>query len=161
MDLSCASKSAGGSAIGWFTSDAEGFEVFFLAPARTEDEERLGRDENASVAFENKNAADEGGDIDFSLWEMVQNEYLNESSDLAEMIQREMSKTLGIRSRGVKQTGLRVLKGLKMPGVLIETAFLSNPKEERLLLSAEFRERIVEGAIEAVRKFQNRYAGKG
>jgi N-acetylmuramoyl-L-alanine amidase len=92
---------------------------------------------------------------------MVQNEYLNESSDLAEMIQREMSKTLGIRNRGVKQTGLRVLKGLKMPGVLIETAFLSNPKEERLLLSAEFRERIVESAIEAVRKFQNRYAGKG
>jgi len=146
---------------GWFTSDAEGFEVFFLAPARTEDEERLGRDENASVAFENQNLTDEGGDIDFILWEMVQNEYLNESSDLAEMIQREMSKALGIRNRGVKQTGLRVLKGLTMPGVLIETAFLSNPKEERLLLSAEFREKIVEGAIEAVRKFQSRYAGKG
>jgi len=146
---------------GWFTPDAEGFEVFFLAPARTEDEAQLGRDENASVAFEDQSPGDEGGDIDFILWDMVQNEYLNESSDLAEMIQREMSKTLGIRSRGVKQTGLRVLKGLKMPGVLIETAFLSNPKEERLLLSAEFRERIVEGAIEAVRKFQNRYAGKG
>jgi N-acetylmuramoyl-L-alanine amidase len=73
------------------------------------------------------------------------------------MIQREMSKTLGIRNRGVKQTGLRVLKGLSMPGALIETAFLSNPKEEKLLLSAEFREKIVEGALEAVRKFQNRY----
>jgi N-acetylmuramoyl-L-alanine amidase len=146
---------------GWFSPDAEGFEVFFLAPARTEDEAQLGRDENASAAFEGRGPADESGDIDFILWDMVQNEYLNESSELAEMIQREMSKTLGIRNRGVKQTGLRVLKGLAMPGVLIETAFLSNPKEERLLLGAEFRERVVEGTLEAVRKFQGRYAGKG
>jgi len=73
------------------------------------------------------------------------------------MIQREWSTTLGIRNRGVKQTGLRVLKGLAMPGVLVETAFLSNPKEEKLLLGAEFKEKIVEGTIEAVRKFQSRY----
>jgi N-acetylmuramoyl-L-alanine amidase len=143
---------------GWFTSDAEGFEVIFLAPARTEDEARLARDENASAAYENPAAGgDPGNDIDFILWDVVQNEYLNESSDLAEMIQREMSKTLGIRNRGVKQTSLRVLRGLAMPGVLVETAFLSNPKEEKLLLGAEFREKIVEGAIEAVRKFQSRY----
>jgi N-acetylmuramoyl-L-alanine amidase len=145
---------------GWFTSDAEGFEVIFLAPARTEDEARLARDENASAAYERRTAGDDGGtDIDFILWDMVQNAYLNESSDLAEMIQREMNATLGIRNRGVKQTGLRVLKGLSMPGVLIETAFLSNPKEEKLLLTPEFREKIVEAVIEAVRKFQSRYEG--
>jgi len=147
---------------GWFTSDAEGFEVFFLAPARNEEEARLGRDENASVSYEKQNASEEsGGDIDFILWDMVQNEYLTESSDLAEMVQREMGTSLGIRNRGVKQTGLRVLKGLKMPGVLIEAAFLSNPKEEQLLLSPEFRERFIESAIEAIRKFQGRYPGKG
>ena len=147
---------------GWFTSDAEGFEVFFLAPARTAEEAQLARDENASIAYEKQNASEgSGGDIDFILWDMVQNEYLTESSDLAEMVQREMSTSLGIRNRGVKQTGLRVLKGLKMPGVLVETAFISNPKEEQLLLSPEFRERFIESAIEAIRKFQGRYAGKG
>jgi N-acetylmuramoyl-L-alanine amidase len=147
---------------GWFTPDAEGFEVFFLAPARTEEEAQLARDENSSVAYEKQYPGDEGSDdIDFILWDMVQNEYLSESSDLAEMIQREMSESLNIRNRGVKQTGLRVLKGLTMPGVLIETAFLSNPKEEKLLLSAAFREKLVEAAIEAIRKFQSRYTGKG
>jgi N-acetylmuramoyl-L-alanine amidase len=145
---------------GWFTSDAEGFEVIFLAPARTEDEARVARDENASAAYERGTAGDDGAnDIDFILWDMVQNAYLNESSDLAEIIQREMSATLGIRNRGVKQTGLRVLKGLAMPGVLIETAFLSNPKEEKLLLSPDFKDKIVESIVEAVRKFQSRYAG--
>ena len=147
---------------GWFTSDAGGFEVFFLAPARTADEEQLAHDENASMIYEDQSLKSENvGDIDFILWDMVQNEFINESSDLAEMIQREMNKSLGIRNRGVKQAGLRVLKGLKMPGVLVEAAFLSNPKEEKLLLDAEFREKITECIVEAVRKFQGRYSGKG
>ena len=147
---------------GWFTSDAGGFEVFFLAPARTAEEEQLAHDENASMIYEDQSLKSEnGGDIDFILWDMVQNEFINESSDLAEMIQREMNKSLGIRNRGVKQAGLRVLKGLKMPGVLVEAAFLSNPKEEKLLLDAEFREKITECIVEAVRKFQGRYSGKG
>jgi N-acetylmuramoyl-L-alanine amidase len=147
---------------GWFTSEAGGFEVFFLAPARTADEEQLAHDENASMIYEDQSLKSEsGGDIDFILWDMVQNEFITESSDLAEMIQREMNKSLGIRNRGVKQAGLRVLKGLKMPGVLVEAAFLSNPKEEKLLLNAEFREKITECIVEAVRKFQSRYSGKG
>jgi N-acetylmuramoyl-L-alanine amidase len=147
---------------GWFTPDAGGFEVFFLAPARTAEEEQLARDENASAAYETRNPAGEGtGDIDFILWDMVQNEFINESSDLAEMIQRELNKSLEVRSRGVKQAGLRVLRGLKMPAVLTEVAFLSNPKEERLLLDAEFREKVTECIVEAVRKFQSRYGEKG
>jgi len=147
---------------GWFTPDAQGFEVFFLAPARTEEEAQLARDENAAIAYENSTRADEGvGDIDFILWDVTQSTFINESSDLAEMIQREMARTLEIKNRGVKQAGLRVLKGLAMPGILIEAGFLSNPKEEKLLLSAEFRERIVEGIVEAVRKFQSRYGMKG
>ncbi|RJR30198.1 MAG: hypothetical protein C4574_02550 [Candidatus Latescibacterota bacterium] len=143
---------------GWFTPDAQGFEVFFLAPARTADEERLAREENAAGAVREGALDESAGDIDFILWDMAQNEYINESSDLAEMIQREMARTLDIRNRGVKQAGLYVLKGLAMPGVLVETAFLSNPKEERLLQSAEFRDRVVEAIVGAVRAFQSRYA---
>jgi N-acetylmuramoyl-L-alanine amidase len=145
---------------GWFTTDAGGFEAFFLAPARTEDEARLARDENAAAAFDNQGSGKEdAGDIDFILWDMAQNAYINESSDLAEMIQRELSKSLEIRNRGVKQAGLRVLKGLTMPGVLIEVAFLSNPREEKLLMDPSFREKVVAGLVEAVRKFQARYQG--
>jgi len=143
---------------GWFTSDAGGFEAFFLAPARTAEEARLARDENAAASVGSHGSASaDAGDIDFILWDMAQNEFINESSDLAEMIQRELSRTLDIRNRGVKQAGLRVLKGLAMPGVLIEVAFLSNPHEEKLLMDPEFREKVVGGIVEAVRKFQARY----
>jgi len=142
---------------GWFTPEAGGFEAFFLAPARTEDEARLERDENAAAGSGEAGFAKAEEEIDFLLWDTAQNEYINESSDLAEMIQRELSKALDIRNRGVKQAGLRVLKGLTMPGVLLEVGFLSNPAEEALLIDPAFRERVVEGIVEAVRKFQARY----
>jgi N-acetylmuramoyl-L-alanine amidase len=143
---------------GWFTSDAGGFEAFFLAPARTEEEASLARAENASSAFEGGGTSKEDAkDIDFILWDMAQNQYITESSDLAEMVQLELSKELDIKNRGVKQAGLRVLKGLAMPGVLIEVAFLSNPHEEKLLMEPAFRDKVVEAIIVAVKKFQSRH----
>ena len=147
---------------GWFHPDAGGFETFFLSPARTEDESRLAREENASIQFENPGLSpEEADDLDFILWDMVQNEFITESSELAELIQQELSEVLDIRNRGVKQAGFKVLKGIQMPAVLIEAAFLSNPEEERLLQDPDFQRRIVRGIVEGIRRFQNRYAASG
>jgi N-acetylmuramoyl-L-alanine amidase len=144
---------------GWFHPDAGGFETFFLAPARTAEESRLAKEENASIRFENPEMQPEEVEVlDFILWDMVQNEYINESSELAELIQRELSGVLEIRNRGVKQAGLKVLKGLRMPAVLVEMAFLSNPREEKLLLDEKFRSSVVSGIVEGIRRFQHRYA---
>jgi N-acetylmuramoyl-L-alanine amidase len=140
---------------GWYSSAAGGLETLFLAPARTEDEARLAREENASIRFENPDLdPEEVDDLDFILWDMVQNEFINESSNLAEIVQKELARKLDIRNRGVKQGGLRVLKGLRMPAVLVELAFLSNPKEEELLTNRDFRESVVSGVIEAIRRYQ-------
>jgi N-acetylmuramoyl-L-alanine amidase len=148
---------------GWYNSRAGGFETLFLSPARTEDEARLAREENASIRFENPDLdPDEVDDLDFILWDMVQNEFINESSDLAEIVQRELDGALNIRNRGVKQGGLRVLKGLTMPAVLVEMAFLSNPREEELLTSRDFRQDVVRGIVEAIRRYEGmRSAGFG
>jgi N-acetylmuramoyl-L-alanine amidase len=146
---------------GWFHPDAGGFETFFLSPARTEEEMRLAREENASVRFENPGLPpDEADDLDFILWDMVQNEFISESSELAELIQQELSRVLDIRNRGVKQAGFKVLKGIQMPAVLIEVAFLSNPEEERLLQDSGFQRRVIRGIVEGIRRFQNRYAAE-
>ncbi len=143
---------------GWFHQDASGFETFFLAPARSEDDLRLAREENASIQFENPELKPEELDeLDFILWDIVQNEFISESSELAELIQKEMSNRLSIRNRGVKQAGLLVLRGLKMPAVLVEIAFLSNPEEEILVQDPLFRARVIEGIVNAVRRFQEKY----
>ncbi|HEU4366322.1 MAG TPA: N-acetylmuramoyl-L-alanine amidase [Candidatus Krumholzibacteria bacterium] len=138
----------------WFNDQTGGFETYFLSPARSESERALAR-------FENQGGGDAAqaatGDVEFILWDLVQNEYIAESSTLAEYIQKEMTARLGIKSRGVKQANFVVLQGARMPAVLIETAFLSNPAEEQLLADPEFHGRVAEGLIEAIRRMQERY----
>ncbi|MDZ7860566.1 MAG: N-acetylmuramoyl-L-alanine amidase [Candidatus Krumholzibacteriota bacterium] len=139
---------------GWFSEDAGGFETFFLSPARNYEESRQAEQENSSIRFEGSDLDSEKlEELDFILWDMVQNEFINESSDLAEIIQKSLGERLNIRNRGVRQAGLRVLRGVKMPAVLVEIAFLSNPREEKLLMDNKFRRVVCEGIVEAVRDF--------
>jgi N-acetylmuramoyl-L-alanine amidase len=91
------------------------------------------------------------------LWDLVQNEYIAESSTFAEYVQKAMTDRLGIQSRGVKQANFVVLQGAKMPAVLIEVAFLSNPAEEQMLADPEFQSLVADGVIEAIRRVQERY----
>jgi N-acetylmuramoyl-L-alanine amidase len=138
----------------WFNDQTGGFESYFLSPALSESERTLARYENqGGGAAQTENT----GDVDFILWDLVQNAYIAESSTFAEYIQKEMTDRLGIKSRGVKQANFVVLQGVKMPAVLIETAFLSNPEEEALLTSPEFQDRVAEGLIQAIRRLQERY----
>ena len=64
-----------------------GFETYFLAEAKTEDERRVQDMENESVKFETGANAPKGDPLNFIITDMAQNEHLRESSDLALTIQ--------------------------------------------------------------------------
>jgi N-acetylmuramoyl-L-alanine amidase len=138
----------------WFSERTGGFEAYFLSPARSESERALARYENTGSAS-GTNTPD--GDVDFIIWDLVQNEFINESSTFAELIQKSMSEHLSIRNRGVKQANFVVLQGARMPAVLVETAFLSNPVEERLLSNPDFHRDVADGMVEAIREMRRRY----
>jgi N-acetylmuramoyl-L-alanine amidase len=138
----------------WFHAGTNGFESYFLSPARSESEKALQRFENEAGGGA---TSEPRGDVEFILWDLVQNAYIAESSTFAEYIQREMTARLGIPSRGVKQAGFVVLQGAKMPAVLIETAFLSNPAEAKLLVDPDFQRRVADGIVASIRKMQDRY----
>lgn len=140
----------------WFSEETGGFEAYFLSPAKTEWDRAVAMAENSADDYL-RPPNDASSDIDFILWDIVQNEYINESSYLAELTQIAMNERLGLRDRGVKQAGFTVLQGAHMPAVLIETAFLSNPEEEQLLVSPEFQDKVADGIVEAVKKFRERY----
>jgi N-acetylmuramoyl-L-alanine amidase len=139
----------------WFSEQTGGFEAYFLSPARSESERALAQYENTSGEQGGKDSPN--GDIDFIIWDLVQNEFINESSTFAEFIQKAMSERLPVRSRGVKQANFVVLQGAKMPAVLVETAFLSNPREEGMLHDADFHRKVAEGVVEAIQGMQDRY----
>jgi N-acetylmuramoyl-L-alanine amidase len=138
----------------WFNDQTSGFESYFLSPARSESERSLARFENASGGAKTDAPGD---DVQFILWDLVQNAYISESSSFAETIQREMTSRLGLKSRGVKQANFVVLQGAKMPAVLIETAFLSNAAEAQKLTDPDFQRGVADGIVASIKRMQEQY----
>ncbi|MCL4810287.1 MAG: N-acetylmuramoyl-L-alanine amidase, partial [Thermoanaerobaculia bacterium] len=126
---------------------AHGTEVYYLsldasdraAAALAEAENRDAPDATPSAET---NAALQ--DLDLILWDLAQNQHITASSRLAEIIQGDFNRLLGITTRGVKQAPFRVLIGVNAPAVLVEVAFISNPEEEEKIGSAEFRRAVAE-----------------
>jgi len=110
-----------------------GFETYFLAEAKTEDERRVQDMENESVKFETGANAPKGDPLSFIITDMAQNEHLRESSDLAETIQTGLIDVHPGPNRGVQQANFAVLRGSYMPAVLIEIGFGSNQSEATFL----------------------------
>ena len=139
-------------------SSANGFETFFLSRARTDDSRAVEMLENSVIELdEGYNAASytfQDNALSFLLADIAQNIYLERSSSLAVEIQDSMAERFaGSASRGVKQAGFYVLRGALMPSVLVEIAFISNPGEEQMLQSLDFRLASAEAIVDAVLKF--------
>ncbi len=138
-----------------------GVETYFLSEAKTDWARAVEARENAAIRFEPPDESLPSADPVFNiLFEMAQNEFLNESSHLAECIQVELAEKLPTEDRGVQQAGFYVLAGAFMPAVLVEVAFISNPEEEKLLQQRWFRERAVEGMYWGVKRFKENYERK-
>ncbi len=78
------------------------------------------------------------------LWDMAQSAYVQQSSRLAELVQRELNALLGTENRGIKQADFAVLRGVACPAILVEAAFISNPEEEQKLVDDGFQSRVAE-----------------
>jgi len=137
-------------------SNPRGSQTFFLAPAKNDDARAVAQLENASLRYEDDGPADTSV-INFILLDMIQTEFQRESADLAELIQREFEKSLKLPSRGVDQAGFVVLNKVYMPAVLVESAFISNEKEEKLLRKKSFQKKVAKAIYQSIKKFKARY----
>jgi N-acetylmuramoyl-L-alanine amidase len=137
----------------WFDDQAVGFETYFLSPASSDWARSVEAAENGEPA-----AGREPGDVEFIVWELVQNRFITRSSQFAEFLQARACAELGLPDRGVRQAGFRVLVGAYMPAVLVEMGFLSHAPEE-LQLGERSYQRLVARAIgEAVLAFRDQAA---
>ena len=91
---------------------------------------------------------------------MAQNEYLRESKDLSDIIQRELARTSGLNDRGLRQANFAVLRGAYMPAALVETAYISNPGDEKKLNSPAFRDKLAEAITAGIIKYVQQYHRK-
>ncbi len=136
-------------------STATGAETYFLSNDATDDAARtLAALENGAAGVR-LDPVDKAPDhnLDLVLWDLAQNQYLAESSLLAERVQWHLNALTGTRNRGVRQAPFRVLMGATMPAVLVEAGFVSNIEEEERFRSMEYRSRVAEAIETAVREF--------
>jgi len=72
---------------------------------------------------------------------------------LAQMIQDELGRALGLPSRGIKTANFLVLRENTLPAVLVEIAFISHPQEEARLRDEAFRDRIAAAVARGITRF--------
>lgn len=131
---------------------AKGSEVYFLT---------LGAgDRDAAAIAAQENGEDGPGArrepqnvVEGILDDLSQEAYLRESERLAVAIQGQLNKLGGIKERGVKQAPFVVLRGAAMPAVLVETVFISNPREEAKLKDSGFLRKAAQAITQGVRRY--------
>lgn len=136
---------------------ARGFETYFLAEAKTEDERRVAQMENEVVRFETEADAPRNDPLGFIINDMAQNEHLRESNDLAEIIQGALRRVHPGPSRGVKQAGFRVLVTAYMPAVLVEIGFGTNDAEAAFMNSVPGQRTLAGAIADAAAEYLGRY----
>jgi N-acetylmuramoyl-L-alanine amidase len=131
---------------------AFGIETYFLNLA-TDDESIL------VAARENATSTKNISDLQTILSDLMQNAKINESSRLAGHVQTALCNCLKknkysrINNKGVKQAPFYVLLGAQMPAILIETSFISNPKECKRLINPKYQERLCEAIVDGIKKY--------
>jgi N-acetylmuramoyl-L-alanine amidase len=138
--------------------NVRGFETFLLRPGKTKDAIEVAQRENEVVALEELfHKYEELSNDKLILYTMAQSSFMKESEFLAAEIQRELDKVLTSPNRGVKQAGFHVLIGASMPNVLIESGFLSNKNESKLLGQSRYRQKIAQAIFSALVNFKDKY----
>ncbi|RMF61010.1 MAG: hypothetical protein D6743_14165 [Calditrichaeota bacterium] len=138
-------------------SRVHGATTYFLGLAKSEEALEIAQRENAVIKYDDGGEYSDLTEEQIILAAMAQNAYNKESQDFADIIQHELHQQTGIANRGVKQAGFYVLVGASMPNVLIETAFMSNKREEKMLRSSSFQKKVAEAIYRSIKKFKEKY----
>jgi len=134
-----------------------GVSTYFLGTENTEEAREVASLENSVIKLENESKYADLSQETYILSAIAQNVYNKESQDLASIAQKEISKECNLRDLGVRQAGFYVLWGASMPNILVETAFISNSKEEKLLRSRSFQKKQALAILRSIKEFKKRY----
>lgn len=88
---------------------------------------------------------------------ILQEEYLDQSIELADKVQQFFTKKTSNKNRGVKQAGFLVLRQITMPRVLIEMGFISNKQEGAFLNSAAGQDKLAEAIAGSIINYKKEF----
>jgi N-acetylmuramoyl-L-alanine amidase len=132
-----------------------GATVYALSLKGASDEEArlLAERENAAVSVGGVSLDDKDRVLASVLLDLSQNAALSASLEVGDSVVGELARIGKVRRRAVQQAGLLVLKSPDMPSILVETAYISNPTEERKLADSTHQARLANAILAGVRSY--------
>jgi N-acetylmuramoyl-L-alanine amidase len=138
--------------------NAVGFETFFFSREPSDSDARASAQrENLLIEPDGTRGSDQESLLRITLADMAVTRDMRESSQMAELVLTSLDKLLRVENRGVKSGPFYVLATAAMPAILVESAFITNPREERKLQRTEYRQRVAEALFEGIAKYKARY----
>lgn len=134
---------------------ARGSSVFVVS-------DRGASSEMARILADQENAADLVGGVSLNdkdnllksvLLDLSKSASIEASMSVADNVLGELKSLGSVHKSSVQQAGFMVLKSPDVPSILVETAFISNPKEERLLRDPKHQQRLAQAIMSGVRAY--------
>jgi N-acetylmuramoyl-L-alanine amidase len=144
---------------------AKGTETFVMGYSKSDENLEVARKENSVIELEDdyKNKYD-GFDPNsaesYIIFSLVQSTFLQQSTEFAALVQDQFTNKAQRFNRGLKQAGFLVLWRTTMPSVLVETGFISNPEEEKFLMSQKGQEILSSSIFRAFKKYKDKIENK-
>lgn len=139
----------------WIKPEARGSSVFVLS-------EKGASSAAARYLAQKENEADKVGGVNFTvadphlartLMDLTQTATQNDSLKLGKSVLTNLGSVNALHKASVEQAGFAVLKAPDIPSILIETAFISNPEEEKRLNDEDYQEKLAEAIMRGIRQY--------
>ena len=143
--------------------NARGSSVYVLSQhgATSEAARILAKRENAVDMIGGVSLEDKDPVLQSVLVDLSQTATIDASIDLAEDILSELKLIGNILRDRVEQAGFAVLKSPDIPSVLVETAFISNPQEERRLRNGKHQDKLARAILKGIKRYLKDHAQNG
>ena len=141
---------------------AKGSETFVMGTQGSAANMEVAKRENAVITFEDDYTSkyegyDPNSPESFIMLSLMQNVHLDQSLQMASLVQEELGTYPITVNRGVKQALFLVLWRTAMPSILVEMGFLSNPDDEKILASKAGQEQIARSIFRAFKNYKLYY----
>ena len=135
--------------------DARGASVFALSQngASSSAARWLANKENQADLVGGLNVRAKDRHVQSALLDMSTTAQINDSLKLGSVLLGEIGNVGKLHKPRVEQAGFAVLKAPDIPSVLVETAFISNPEEEKRLRSSAYQEKLADALMRGIVRY--------
>ena len=141
--------------------NARGASVYALSRrgASSETAKWLANKENSADLVGGVSISDKDDLLAGVLLDLSMKKTVSDSINFGSEVLEELKKIGRVHSDKVEQAGFVVLKSPDIPSILIETAYITNPKEEALLRSAKHQEKIADAIVKGIKRYLKKNKG--